>query len=155
MKVLLAPDQQSKLRRALERAGQREIGGQLYGEQLAPSYFRVTHLTLQSRPGTIARFVVDLFQAAREALTFFDATRHQYARYNYIGEWHSHPSFAVKPSGTDAETMRELVADSGFRGSFAVLMIVRLDREVLHAGAWLFDPLGAEHPIALDTADER
>lgn len=155
MKILLAPDQQSKLRRALERAGRREIGGQLYGEQLAPSYFRITQLTLQSRPGTIARFVVDLFQAARDAVSFFDATKHQYARYNYIGEWHSHPIFAVEPSCTDATTMRELVTDSGFRGSFAVLMIVRLDPEALRAGAWLFDPQGAEHSIILEMAHER
>jgi hypothetical protein len=46
--------------------------------------------------------------------------------------------------------MRDLVADPGFRGSFAVLMIVRLDTDVLTAGAWVFDPNGAEHPIQLE-----
>lgn len=155
MKVLLALDQKMKLRRALERAGSREIGGQLYGEQLAPSFFRITHLTLQARPGTIARFMVDLWQAASDAIRFFDATKHQYARYNYLGEWHSHPSFAVEPSTTDAQTMRDLVRDAEFRGSFAVLMIVRLDPDALKSGAWVFAPTGAEHRISLETTDER
>lgn len=82
MRVLIANDQAHKLTVALARAGTREIGGQLFGEQLAPSEFRVTELTIQARPGSVARFVVDLFQAARDAVRFFERTKHHYARYN-------------------------------------------------------------------------
>lgn len=109
MKIALAADQTGSLIAALKHAGVKEIGGQLFGEQLAPSDFRVTELTVQSRPGTFARFIVDLLQAARDAVRFFDRTEHRYMRYNYIGEWHSHPSFAVQPSCTDVATMRDLV----------------------------------------------
>ncbi|MCK1628296.1 Mov34/MPN/PAD-1 family protein [Bradyrhizobium sp. 160] len=150
MKIALAPDQTHRLVAALKQAGVKEIGGQLFGEQLAPSDFRVTELTVQSRPGTFARFIVDLLQAARDAVRFFDRTEHRYTRYNYIGEWHSHPSFAVQPSGTDVATMRDLVRDSQFVGYFAILMIVRLDAEALTAGAWLFDPQGAERAVSLE-----
>lgn len=150
MKIALAADQTEKLVAALGRAGIKETGGQLFGEQLAPSNFRVTELTVQSRPGTFARFVVDLLQAARDAVRFFDRTEHRYTRYNYIGEWHSHPSFAVQPSGPDIAAMRGIVRDPRFAGSFAVLMIVRLDAETLTTGAWVFDPQGAEHPITLE-----
>ncbi len=150
MHIRLGSDVVHRLRSALLRAGTRESGGQLFGEQLALSDFRVTELTVQARPGTFARFVVDVLQAARDALRFFDRTRHDYQRFNYIGEWHSHPSFAVMPSGTDAATMRELVRDPAFRGTFAVLMIVRLDGDVLNAGAWVFDPQGAERAIAVE-----
>nr|WP_249817177.1 Mov34/MPN/PAD-1 family protein [Bradyrhizobium sp. 160] len=146
----MAPDQTHRLVAALKQAGVKEIGGQLFGEQLAPSDFRVTELTVQSRPGTFARFIVDLLQAARDAVRFFDRTEHRYTRYNYIGEWHSHPSFAVQPSGTDVATMRDLVRDSQFVGYFAILMIVRLDAEALTAGAWLFDPQGAERAVSLE-----
>ncbi len=150
MKIAVAADQTEKLVTALKRAGIRETGGQLFGEQLAPSNFRVTELTVQSRPGTFARFVVDLLQAARDAVRFFDRTEHRYTRYNYIGEWHSHPSFAAQPSGPDLAAMRGVVRDLRFAGSFAVLMIVRLDAETLTAGAWVFDPQGAEHPVTLE-----
>ncbi|ANT54477.1 Mov34/MPN/PAD-1 family protein [Mesorhizobium amorphae] len=150
MKVALAADQTERLLAALERAGVKEIGGQLFGEQLAPSDFRVTELTVQSRPGTFARFIVDLLQAAKDAIRFFDRTEHRYTRYNYIGEWHSHPSFAVQPSGTDAATMRQLVRDAQFAGTFAVLMIVRLDAETLTSGAWVFDPQGNERRVLLE-----
>jgi proteasome lid subunit RPN8/RPN11 len=147
MKIVVAADQSAKLVVALRRSSTNETGGQLFGEQLAPSNFRVTELTVQSRPGTFARFVVDLLQAAKDAVGFFDRTEHRYTRYNYIGEWHSHPSFAVQPSGPDIGAMRGIVHDPLFVGSFAVLMIVRLDAETLTAGAWLFDPQGAEYPV--------
>lgn len=150
MRVRIASDQSEKLRAALARAGDREIGGQLFGEQLAPSDFRVTEVAVQSRAGTFSRFVVDLLQAARDAARFLDRTRRMYTRFNYIGEWHSHPSFDVQPSATDVGTMRELVGDPDFRGGFAVLMIVRLDAGDLTSGGWLFDPQGNELPVTLE-----
>ena len=155
MRVTLATDQTTKLVAALKRAGSREIGGQLYGEQLAPSEFLVTDMTIQRRRGSVARFFVDLVQATRDAVRFFGRTRHRYTRYNYIGEWHSHPRFAVRPSGTDIETMRSLVRDPEFQGSFAVLMILRLSNTTLSAAAWVFDPQGSERPICLETNHAR
>jgi hypothetical protein len=83
-------------------------------------------------------------------LRFFDRTQHQYKRFNYIGEWHSHPSFEVKPSPQDVETMVKLVTDPAFKGSFAILMIMRLDGDVVSMGAWLFDPQGTARAIDVD-----
>jgi proteasome lid subunit RPN8/RPN11 len=155
MRVLIASDQVKKLSATLQRAGSRETGGQLFGEQLAPSEFRVIELTIQSRPGTIARFVVDLVEAVKYAMQFFDRTKHQYLRYNYVGEWHSHPSYDVRPSGEDTRTMHRLVCDKDFRGNFAVLVIVRLDGNVLRSGAWLFNPEGFEQAITLEMEHEQ
>ncbi len=150
MRVRIRADQVKKMSGALERAGEREIGGQLFGEQLAPSLFSVTDLTIQQRRGSVARFVVDLVQALRDAAQFFERTGRDYTRHNYIGEWHSHPSFDVRPSHVDATTMRRLVASTDFQGTFAVLMIVRLDNGVLRSAAWVFDPRRGEQQIALD-----
>jgi hypothetical protein len=99
---------------------------------------------------SLARFVVDLLQAARAAVRFFDRTKHHYDRFNYIGEWHSHPSFAVRPSDVDVTAMHRLVSDPSFEGRFAVLMITRLDGDHLTSGAWLFDPAAAEFAIILE-----
>ncbi len=151
MRMRIANDQIEKLRPALRLAGTKEIGGQLFGEQLAPSDFCITELSIQARRGSFARFVVDLVEAGRNALRFFDRTEHQYKRFNYIGEWHSHPSFDVEPSNKDVETMMNLVTDPTFKGSFAVLMIVRLDDDELAMGAWLFNPHGSARPIDLET----
>lgn len=150
MRLRLNPDGKTGLVAALESAGNREIGGQLFGEQHAPSDFIATNIVIQKRMGSVARFFVDLLIAAREAARFFDLTGHRYTRYNYIGEWHSHPSFAVKPSSTDISTMQALVCDPDFKGSFAVLMIVRLNGDTLCAAAWVFDPDGSRNDVQLE-----
>lgn len=154
MKIRIGANQTQKLKDALIQAGNCEIGGQLFGKQLAPSDFLVTDLVIQNRRGSYTRFFVDLLQAARDAIRFFNNTKHQYTQHNYIGEWHSHPSFAVHPSRIDVTTMRRLVCDREFKGNFAVLMIVRLDNDHLTVGAWLFDPVGYEFPILLEVDDD-
>ena len=151
MRVRIPPDLVGRLRAALKKAGPREIGGQLFGEQWAPSDFEVTELTIQPR-GTFARFMVDLVQAARDAIAFFERTERRYTRFNYIGEWHSHPSFAVQPSTVDVAAMQQLVGDPSFKGNFAVLMITRLDGEQLTCGGWVFDPGGRAASIQLEIA---
>jgi [CysO sulfur-carrier protein]-S-L-cysteine hydrolase len=150
VRLRLPSDQVQMLAAALQRAGAKEIGGQVFGEQLLPSDFRAIELTFQARPGTFARFVVDLMQVVRDAVRFFERTGHRYTRFNYIGEWHSHPNFEVRPSTTDRESMQRLVGDPDFRGSFAILMITRLDREGPNCGAWLFDPRGNESDVQLE-----
>jgi hypothetical protein len=150
VKLHLPAEQANVLVEALTHARTNEVGGQIYGQQLAASDFRITDITLQRKSGTFARFVVDLVQAARDAFAFFERTRHSYPQYNYIGEWHSHPSFAVQPSTTDVAAMRSVVQDTAFKGNFAVLMIAKLDDAGLHCGGWLFDPRGREEPVTIE-----
>jgi len=150
MRLRLPANLAKSLYEALKKAGSKEIGGQLYGEQLEPSDFRVTEITFQNRPGTFARFIVDLVQAACDATGFFNRTGHRYTLFNYLGEWHSHPSFAVQPSGTDIAAMRDLVTDQEFQGNFAILMITRIHQDNLVTGSWIFDPSGSEQTVNLE-----
>jgi hypothetical protein len=153
MKLVLPRDERVKLLNALARSGSSESGGQMFGEQLAPSYFRIAELTVQTQRGTFASFVVDVVEAARSAVAFFRRTGHNYRRHNYLGEWHSHPSFAVVPSTKDSNTMRALVSADDFVGTFAVLMIARLDEVELQVAAWLYDPLGRDEAVTLELED--
>ncbi|EPN2804862.1 Mov34/MPN/PAD-1 family protein [Serratia marcescens] len=125
MQVEIAENVKSILRKALKAAGCREIGGVMMGEQIAPGHFRVVDLSIDSQTGGKAHFVRDS-EAHNEALdAFFQRTGHQYDRFNYLGEWHSHPRFSVIPSSQDIASMIDLV--EGERGiEFAVLLIVRL-----------------------------
>jgi len=58
--------------------------------------------------------------------TAFERTGADYKRFNYLGEWHSHPSFLPVPSETDLETMQSIVEDPQVGANFLVLMIVKL-----------------------------
>ncbi|WP_455914258.1 Mov34/MPN/PAD-1 family protein [Pseudomonas syringae] len=125
MQVEIADPVKRKLRGALRAAGSREIGGVLMGEQIAPGHFRVVDLSIDSQTGGCAHFVRSSEAHAEALNAFFHKTGHQYDRFNYLGEWHSHPRFAVTPSTQDVASMIDLV--EGERGiEFAVLLIVRL-----------------------------
>jgi integrative and conjugative element protein (TIGR02256 family) len=137
MQVELAPQVRQRLRRELRRAKRREIGGVLMGEQIAAGHFRVVDFSVDAVTGSAAHFVRNNEQHEVTLREFFRRTRSDYTRYNYLGEWHSHPSFEVRPSVTDVGSMLSLV--EGERSiDFAVLLIVRLD-------VWLY----LSHSISL------
>jgi hypothetical protein len=87
--------------------------------------FTVREFTVQT-PGTIAAFLRGLREALRGLRTFFRRTQYDYVRYNYVGEWHSHPSFAARPSGVDHATMIDIATDASVGATFVVLMVVKL-----------------------------
>ena len=110
----------------LQRAGSREIGGILLGEHINENEFQVCYLTIQRTMGGFA-FFERLIQEIIEPLQkFFKKTHQNYRRFNYLGEWHSHPSFALQPSPIDDSTMKEMIGDMNFGANFVVLMIVKL-----------------------------
>ena len=98
-------------------------------EHIGPNEFRVADLTVQFKGGTFATFVRLLDKMVAPLRAFFAATGHNYTRFNYIGEWHSHHSFQLAPSGRDDGTMFEIVADPAVGARFAVLLIVKLNEQ--------------------------
>lgn len=130
MQILLPDNAAKKLIEALKKAGNKEIGGILMGENVSEGVFRVKDLTIQSHGGTSASFTRFLEENLIPLQNFFRKTGYDFTRFNYLGEWHSHPAFALEPSSTDCKTIWEIVEDSSVGANFAVLMIVRLDEAV-------------------------
>ena len=126
MQLLIPPEIRSHLLDALTRARQREIGGILMGEHVGPDTFRVKQLTIQRKKGTYAAFIRIVKEILAPLRAFFDSTNHNYKRFNYLGEWHSHHSFKLSPSGRDHGTMYDIVTDPQLGPHFVVLLLVRL-----------------------------
>jgi proteasome lid subunit RPN8/RPN11 len=150
MQLRLGDREVDKLKATLRRGRLRETGGQLFGQMHAPGDFSVTEVTAQWRTGSVSRFFVDVAESLRAAARFFTRTGRAYQTFNYIGEWHSHPSYPTRPSATDVATMQDLVRAAGFRGHFAVLLVVRLDADVLAAEACVFDRAGTMFNVLLE-----
>lgn len=135
---------------ALEAGGAQEIGGLLMGEHLGGETFRLVDISVQTLKGTHSTFERDPEQHRAQLVEFFDRTGADYTRFNYLGEWHSHPSFAPLPSGKDMRTMRSIVSDPDVGVNFAVLIIVRLVRHGrLAISATAVLPDGSTHPVSL------
>ncbi|WP_152048331.1 Mov34/MPN/PAD-1 family protein [Aureimonas psammosilenae] len=127
MELLLPETLANRMRRALRKAGRREIGGLLMAEHLSARRFRLVDLTIQTAGGTRASFERDPRRHQADLDAFFERTGKDFRRFNYIGEWHSHPCFEVSPSAKDLATMAAIVRDPDVGVNFAVLIIVRLD----------------------------
>lgn len=126
MQVELAPDVVRRLRRSLRKSGAREIGGMLLANQLSEGHFRVIDFSVDVNSGSSSSFLRDPTIHRNSIETFFKNTDYNFKRFNYLGEWHSHPSFSVTPSQEDIQTMIELVECGPFEIDFAILLIVRL-----------------------------
>lgn len=134
MQLILPREIRQQLETALKEAGRREIGGILMAEHVGENTFRVQSLTIQRRGGSIATFlrIVEAFLVPLRR--FFRQTDYNYKRFNYIGEWHSHPSFVPEPSKTDHQTMLSIINDPQVGAYFVVLLIVKLDEDEIFAG---------------------
>ena len=133
----------------LRAARSREIGGILMGEQLAPGRFRLVEFTVDRQTGGRAHFVRDAAAHAQALQDFFRRTHADYSRFNYLGEWHSHPCFPPIPSLPDEESMRDLV--HGERDiDFAVLLIVQARwRKRIECSATLFRRNTGPAPVTI------
>lgn len=135
MDLLIPASIIEQLQRELKTAGRREIGGMLFGEHIGDVVFRIVEISVQRDGGTSAHFVRDPTQHREQLEAFYSRTGDDCSRYNYLGEWHSHPSFLVAPSGEDEETMMQLLSDPDCRPNFVLLLIVRSDSFTLSLSA--------------------
>lgn len=126
--VLLTTGVMRRLKRELRQAGAREIGGVMAAEQVADGKFVVRALSVQT-DGTVASFKRDPARHRAFIRRFHLLTGNKPERFNYLGEWHSHPSFLALPSGPDLRQMQDLIEDQEQTSSFLVLMVVKLARD--------------------------
>lgn len=141
MKLLIPQAILQHLRLELKKARRREIGGLLLGEHVEGETFRVVEATVQRTGGSAAHFVRDPAKHQEQLDDFFARTGNDYARFNYMGEWHSHPSFEPLPSLEDMTTIQSIVEDPSVGVNFLVLVIVRLTRwNMLRLSAMLVRP---------------
>ncbi|MEQ1947412.1 MAG: Mov34/MPN/PAD-1 family protein [Bryobacteraceae bacterium] len=126
MQLLVARPVIQRLERELRRAGRREIGGLLMGEHVRDELFRLVELSVQRGGGTNACFIRRPQDHKAQLEKFFAGTGNDFSRFNYMGEWHSHPSFEPLPSDTDIRTMQSMVEDPDAGVNFLVLMVCRM-----------------------------
>jgi len=125
MQITLPSEIIGKMRRHMIFAGRREIGGMIMGEEIGDQKFRIVDFSVDIRSGTRSSFIRDADEHEEALSKFFERTGANYCRFNYLGEWHTHPSFSVQPSANDIRAMQDLVDGTG-GVNFAVLFIARL-----------------------------
>ena len=141
IEIDLPPAIEARLITALQRAGTSEIGGVLMGEHTGHNAFRIAEISVQDRGGSFAAFVRNIAFALESLGNYFVRTNHDYRKFNYLGEWHSHPSFEARPSCRDNQSMYDIINDPAVGAQFAVLLIVKIGAaSTMEATATVFVP---------------
>lgn len=125
MRILISDHVIATLQSELKAARRREIGGVLVGERLDGDLFRIADLSVQRDGGSSITFERDPVQHRAFLDDFFARTGYDFQRFNYFGEWHSHPNVLAVPSCKDVQSMYDIVCDDAVNAAFAVLMIAR------------------------------
>tara|TARA_R110002096_G_scaffold334801_1_gene528470 strand:+ start:3254 stop:3718 length:465 start_codon:yes stop_codon:yes gene_type:complete len=115
---------------ALYIAEDKEIGGVLFGEHIESDVFKVLEITTQFSDGDQSNFKRNGDEARDEIKKIRSNFKDDNKRYNYLGEWHSHPNSAAVPSETDDKTMFKILGDSTTNANFLVLIILRLAGDI-------------------------
>lgn len=144
-----------RLKRELKLAGSREMGGVLAAENLGNGQFRILAMSFQRSGGSFASFVRDPLFHRRFMRRFMARTGNQPERFNYFGEWHSHPSFVPLPSGTDIAQMQQLIRARDQAAKFLVLLIAKLNSSgVVEASAHAFRRTHPPLQVALASGED-
>lgn len=125
MKLLIPSHIRKAITKHMFLAGRKEIGGILMAEEISSQCFRIVDFSVDTSNGTISSFVRNSINHEQKLSDFFLRTGADYSRFNYLGEWHTHPSFSVRPSQQDINSMQDLV-DNSCGVSFAVMLIAKL-----------------------------
>ncbi len=126
------------------------------GEHVGHDEFRVVDISVQRTGGSIASFVRDPASHEAELKAFFARTRGNFTRFNYLGEWHSHPMFAPVPSETDCHSMQSIVDNPDVGANFVVLLVVKLaGRTKIEGTAMVFRPQLPSMNVVVLTEDLR
>lgn len=125
MKILIPKHIRKLIKQNMSRAGRKEIGGILMAEEIGSQCFRIIEFSVDAHSGTTTNFFRNSSNHEQELDNFFLKTGTDYSRFNYLGEWHTHPCFDVRPSLQDMRSMQDLVDDSS-GVTFAVLLIAKL-----------------------------
>ena len=153
MKLRISPQTIDGWTTALRRARRREIGGVLFGEHVGEADFRIVEATTQARGGSEVTFQRKAGKALRDLKSMSRRHGDDPERFNYLGEWHSHPHGPAVPSHVDEITMYQLLADPETTVNFLVLLINHLNEQgELELSAIAY--LASGHKIPCDTVIE-
>ena len=137
MKIRIPHEIALKIKEELKKACDKEVGGILMGEHVEKDEFKIYDVTIQKTGGFafFERVLSDILEPLKK---FFIKTNQNYRKYNYLGEWHSHPSFMPLPSQQDHLTMVDMINDDSVGANFVVLIILKLVGNELKGSATIY-----------------
>lgn len=138
MTIVIPKEISELLKKELDFMGQNETKGSFFAERIDNDLFEVNEIYFSKKRGTfsfIKMIIGDEYKKFQKK--YHEKYSFDYEKYNYIGDWHSHPSFSCFPSTYDK---KEAIDDfKKSNANFIVQFIFKNENDSLIGKAFLYD----------------
>ena len=131
----ITPIVKNKIEKALRKYGDFEIGGILIGRKIGDESFEVVDISISNED---KRFSISSFIRGTKTSERLLRSHFRKKTGYYIGEWHSHPKYSLRPSYQDIVTMFGILKDENYGVSFAILIITHLSHNKMNYRGYFF-----------------
>lgn len=138
MKIIIPKKLTKKIFIQVKKCRLNETKGALFARKISDEMFEVDDVYIEKKVGSFA--FVELVNNEKYQVyqnCYHEKSGHDYIHHNYIGDWHSHPSFVLYPSSYDIEEVKKDLKKSNAR--FLVQVIVKIINDKLTGNAFYYD----------------
>lgn len=131
----VTPEVEAKIEKALRKSGNFETGGILIGRKVEENSFEIIDVSVSDEDNKYS--IVSFIRGVKKTDLLLRKHYKKKSGY-YIGEWHSHPKFSLSPSRQDIATMLGILADDNYGVTFSILMITKMNNNMLDYRGYFF-----------------
>jgi len=138
MKIIVPKNIVDSIFGAVEKAGVCEIKGALYAKYISSNCYEIEDVFISKNAGTsfFSNLIIG-FSYHRFEKNYFKKHNNDFKNHNYIGDWHSHPSFECIPSEYDVKEAFDELRNSN--ANFLIQLIVKNDGGKLIGNCFLYN----------------
>jgi len=137
LEIIIPKEITLRLIKQISKYSPLETKGALFAEDLGNDTFKIDEVYLEPKPGTTT--FVKLY-INHEYVTFqknyHKLRKNNFSKYNYIGDWHSHPLFECFPSSYDVSEVEKDMKQSN--AIFLVQLILKVLKGKLVGNAFYY-----------------
>ncbi len=137
MKIVIPKKMCIKLKKELNRMGFYETRGSFFAERVNDDLFVINDIYFSRKQGTVS-FIQMIIGSDYHRFQNIYHKKHkfEYKKFNFIGDWHSHPSFSCNPSRYDVKEAKDDLEHSN--ANFIVQCILKLINNNLTGNAYVY-----------------
>jgi [CysO sulfur-carrier protein]-S-L-cysteine hydrolase len=148
--TIILPKKISKiLHKQIHRHSPNETKGALFAKQIDDDHYEIDEVYLERQIGSIAFVRLYNNQRYKRFQKQYHAKHDDdFLHHNYIGDWHSHPSFECVPSSFDRMEVEMDLQQSN--ANFLIQVILKVEYNKLVGDAFLYNKDASAQQIQLD-----
>lgn len=149
MKIIV-PEKMSKIiLDHVKKYSPNETKGALFARKIDDETFEIDAVYIEKKVGTFAFVILENNCRYKKFQAVYNKKHHyDYKNHNYIGDWHSHPSFALFPSEYDKSEVVEDLTKSN--ANFLIQMIVKENKGKLIGNCFFYNKQEIAKKIELE-----